>query len=60
MNWQKIKQQLHRNLFALLDLFAQESDFINGDRRRAIHQANQAKSKQTTKHAKDSATHREY
>lgn len=45
MNWQKIKVSLHRNFFALLNLFSQESDFINGEKRKQIHQANQRQSK---------------
>lgn len=53
MNWEKIKKALRNNFFALLDIFAQESDFINGERRKAIHQANQKKTSQSTKHSKD-------
>ncbi|WP_251545601.1 hypothetical protein [Limosilactobacillus caecicola] len=57
MNWSKIKVSLRRNLFALLDLFAQESDFVNGDRRKAIHEANQRRQQAKAKSVKDSSTH---
>lgn len=54
MNWKKMKKSIKTNFFALLDIFAQESDFINGDRRKAIHQANQKKQARQTNRSKDS------
>lgn len=48
MNWLTIKQILRKNLFTLLNLFAQEDDFINGDKRRKIHAANQRQVNSTT------------
>lgn len=59
MQWEKIKQRLAANFWALLDLFAQESDFINGQKRRQIHIANQRRGDSQTKSTKDSSTHPE-
>ncbi|MBM6941367.1 hypothetical protein [Limosilactobacillus coleohominis] len=53
MNWKKMKKSIKANFFALLDIFAQESDFINGDRRKAIHQANQKKQSHQINHSRN-------
>ncbi|WP_295731263.1 hypothetical protein [uncultured Limosilactobacillus sp.] len=46
MHFDKLKRTCRDNLQVLLKMFAQESNFVNGERRQQIHQAAQEQLKQ--------------
>ncbi|KRM81616.1 hypothetical protein FC35_GL001844 [Limosilactobacillus coleohominis DSM 14060] len=52
MQLKELKDRCLKNLWAVLDLFAQESDFINGDRRQQIHAQAQRQARESTKRSK--------
>ena len=52
MQLKEFKDRCLKNLWVLLDLFAQESDFINGDRSQQIHDQAQQQAQESTKHSK--------
>ncbi len=52
MQLKEFKDRCLKNLWALLDLFAQESDFINGDRRRQLHAQAQKQAQESPKRSK--------
>lgn len=54
MSCEKFKKVCRENFWALLNIFAQESDFISGERRRQIHQAASRQDKQEHQSTKNS------
>ena len=38
MDFNKLKESVHANFMDFLNIFAQEGDFVNGDRRKRIHE----------------------